>query len=129
MNSFVLYLGMVLPLMAGGVQSFDMPLRFEPNRGQAPTSTLFLSRSKGFSIEAQLSGLRFGNANGVVEMRFHGASVPESVLGSIPQSSVSNYFQGADPKLWLRNVPNFAAIEYKGIYPGIGLRLDRKSVV
>lgn len=127
MNSFALSLGMVLPLMAGGVQSFDMPLRFEPNRGQAPTSTLFLSRSKGFSIEAQLSGLRFGNAAGVVEMRFHGARIPESVLGSIPQASVSNYFLGADPKLWLRNVPNFAAIEYRGIYPGIGLKLHQQS--
>ena len=127
MRFFVLSLGMILPLLAGGIQSFDMPLRFEPNRGQAPPSTLFLSRGKGFTVEAQLSGLRFVNSGGAaVEMRFHGAGIPASVKGSSQQSSVSNYFQGSDSKLWLRNVPNFAAVEYKGLYPGIQLKLHQQ---
>ena len=127
MKSFVLSLGMILPLLASGIQSFDMPLRFEPNRGQAPASTLFLSRGKGFTVEAQISGLRFVGPGGVpVEMRFHGAETPKSVSGSTQQPSVSNYFQGADPKLWLRDIPNFAAVEYKDLYPGIGLKLHQQ---
>ncbi|MGA7541144.1 MAG: SBBP repeat-containing protein [Steroidobacteraceae bacterium] len=34
-------------------------------------------------------------------------------------ASFSNYFIGDNPKRWSTHVPNFAAIEYENVYPGI----------
>jgi hypothetical protein len=33
----------------------------------------------------------------------------------------SNYFIGSDPRLWRSNVPNYARVRYRDIYPGIDL--------
>ncbi len=35
--------------------------------------------------------------------------------------ATSNYFIGSDPKKWHNNVPNFARVELKRVYPGIDL--------
>ena len=39
----------------------------------------------------------------------------------------SNYFLGNDPKKWRTNVPNYAGVQYKDVYPGIDLVFHGKE--
>ena len=115
---------LAIPALAASVQPYNIPLRFEPNVGQAPQFALFSARTKGFSVLAGQSGLRFIDAVGnAVEMRFHGAQTPSSITGDDRQSSFSNYFIGSNPAGWKRNVPNFGSVMYRDLYPGIHLKL------
>ena len=41
------------------------------------------------------------------------------MLGVDELPSKSNYFIGNDPKQWHTNVPNYSAVKYNGIYPGV----------
>jgi hypothetical protein len=38
-----------------------------------------------------------------------------------------NYFIGDDPAQWHTNLPTYAGVAYRRLYPGIGLRYDGKS--
>jgi hypothetical protein len=54
-----------------------------------------------------------------VRLKFVSASAPSAVIGRDPLPGKSNYFIGNDPKQWHTNVPNYSAVEYRGIYPGV----------
>ena len=36
-----------------------------------------------------------------------------------PQATISNYYQGADPKGWLTGIRHYGRVSYKDVYPGI----------
>jgi len=121
-----------------------LPLSFEPNQGQTNPAVRFLARGNGYTLyltsnEAFLS-LRRPSPSGVKDrpsplykMKMDG---PESMLlhmklvGANPVTIVSgieglpgksNYFIGNNPKTWQRNVPTFAKVKYKNVYPGVDL--------
>ena len=54
-----------------------------------------------------------------VRLRFVGAGKPTVIAGSDPLPGKTNYFIGNDPKQWHANVPNYSAVEYLGLYPGV----------
>ena len=119
---------LAVPVLAGSVQPLNIPLRFEPNVGQSPSFAIFSAKTKGFSVLAGESGLRFADTAGAtLEMRFHGAKTPTSVTGLELQPSVSNYFIGSDPSAWKRKIPNFGSVLYRELYPGIHLKLHQQS--
>lgn len=97
-------------------------MRFEPNVGQAPAAVRYLARGKGYGIALTESGtlLKSGGAAaptlrvGLIGARAHPTLRPEQ-----PQQSVSNYFVGNDPTQWHRRVPNYAAVRYEQVYPGV----------
>jgi len=54
------------------------------------------------------------------------ALVPEHaraphVEGVDPNGAISNYLLGSDPTRWIRRVPQFQRVRYRGLYPGIDL--------
>ncbi len=55
----------------------------------------------------------------VVSLRLVGANPKPEIIGLEPLRAKSNYFIGNDPKRWRTNVPNFAKVMYKDVYPGI----------
>lgn len=57
----------------------------------------------------------------VLAMRLVGASRGAIVTGLTELPGASNYFIGNDPANWHTNVPTFAKVRYKNIYPGIDL--------
>ena len=57
----------------------------------------------------------------VLHMRLVGANASAAVTGAEELPGKSNYFIGNDPKKWRTNVPNYAKVEYKEIYPGVDL--------
>ncbi len=54
-------------------------------------------------------------------MRFVDAKPGTRVDGEEELAGKSNYFIGGDPGRWRTDVPNFARVRYRGIYPGIDL--------
>ena len=41
----------------------------------------------------------------------------------MPQPGITNYFLGDDPSKWRTNVPGFAEVIYRDVWPGIDLRV------
>ena len=54
-------------------------------------------------------------------MKLVGANPNPKVSGMEELPGKSNYFIGNDPKKWRTNVPNYAKVEYKDVYPGVDL--------
>ena len=68
--------------------------------------------------------LALGNGNSGFAVRMDlvgGADVPQ-VISHNQQPGYVNYFRGNDPEKWQTEVPAYAAVEYRDVYPGIDLR-------
>ena len=108
-----------------------LPLAFEPNLGQSATPVRFLARSSGYALyltsnEAvlALASRKSGSdrlGSSVVRMQFAGAAsnVAPTAAESLPGRT--NYILGNNPSRWLHNIPQFARVQYRDLYPGIGL--------
>ena len=57
----------------------------------------------------------------VLRMRLLGANHSALVAGVEELPGKSNYFVGNDPRKWRANVPTYAKVKYRNIYPGIDL--------
>ena len=57
----------------------------------------------------------------VVRMSLVGAAAKPRVDGLEPLSGKVNYFIGNDPAKWRTNVPTYAKVRYRAVYPGIDL--------
>ena len=130
------------------VSSSTLPLTFEKNVGQTDSRVDFVSRGAGYNLfltpdEAVLAlwqdpgGLDCalksrsslcapGGANAprkgaFLWLKMLGASASTQVEGLEELQGKTNYFIGNDPKKWRTNVPNFAKVSYRNIYPGVDL--------
>ena len=121
-----------------------LPLHFEVNRGQAHEDVRFLSRGQGYSLyltagEAVLvlttrpdgrPDSRISHAQRDAPTPATSAVLRMSLVGAAPKPFVSgldelrgkaNYFIGSDPAKWRTNVPTYAKVHYRDVYPGIDL--------
>ncbi len=57
----------------------------------------------------------------LLRMKLVGANPAPQVSGLEELPGKSNYFIGNDPKKWRTNVPNYAKVQYKNVYPGVDL--------
>lgn len=112
----------------------DLPMLFEPNRGQTDDQVLYLSRGCGYALfltpDEAVFSLRSPtrSPNGsdsrprdVVRLRLKGATRSCNVAGVEEIATKSNYLIGNDPDKWLTDVPNYARVVYQSVYPGIDL--------
>ena len=72
-------------------------------------------------ISAHLSGQALVDLLSSVRFRLPGAAPKSSPQGLLLLTGKSNYFIGKDPTQWRMNVPQFARVRYRNIYPGIDL--------
>lgn len=56
---------------------------------------------------------------GVVRMQFRGAEAGAQTAAEERLPGVVNYYRGNDPTKWRTNVPTYAQVRYKDVYPGI----------
>jgi hypothetical protein len=107
-----------------------LPIRFEPNIGQAPPQVQYLARGGGYSMALSGEGLTLALRHGAqagagapaaarLRLRLVQARSGAAPRGGQRQDSVSNYFIGRDPSRWRARVPNYAAVRYDQVYPGI----------
>ncbi|MGH9430134.1 MAG: SBBP repeat-containing protein [Terriglobia bacterium] len=72
-------------------------------------------------LDAGHSALVARDSTSGLQMKLVGASPAAQVIGLDELPGKSNYFIGNNPKKWRTDVPNYAKVEYKSIYPGIDL--------
>lgn len=104
----------------------SLPLSFEVNRGQADRSVHYLTRGPGFALfltdsEAvmTLSGNGGPSLPDILRLSLVNASTNPSIEGRRQLPGKSNYFLGDDPARWKTDVPNYAQVVYKSVYPGV----------
>lgn len=110
-----------------------LPLRFEPNQGQADASVKFMAQAPGYRLfltgngavlsfrHASRSQTAGANSQTWVCMKWLGSEPAPHGAGLAKLASQSNYFIGNDPRLWRTGVPNYARVDFRNIYPGIDL--------
>src|SRR5207245_10762290 len=57
----------------------------------------------------------------IVRMKLAGANANSVLSGTDALEGKSNYIIGNDPSKWHRNVPHFARVRYREVYPGVDL--------
>jgi len=118
-----------------------LQLHFEANRGQTREDVRFLARGPGYGLyltahEAVLvlarakpdqdrAGRKI-DANlkaevAVLRMTIIGAAAQPQVSEREELVAKANYFIGHDPTLWRTNIPTYAQVHYRDVYPGIDL--------
>ncbi len=123
----------------------SLPLAFEPNRGQADPSIKFLAHGSSSTIflsgrdilialcrggrnptsssaplkSPQFPGSRAAASGGFVRVSLIGASsAPQPEVGEALKGK-SNYFIGNDSARWIKDVPTYAGVKFRRVYPGI----------
>jgi hypothetical protein len=123
-----------------------LPLIFEANKGQTDGRVKFVSRSRGYTLFLTDSEAVFvltkreALANRdrtrlsrpgpmrpekitrtVVRMKLAGANLRPQVDGREELQGTANYFIGNGPSKWRTNVPTYARVGYRNVYPGVDL--------
>jgi len=121
----------------------NLPLTFEANQGQTSANARFIARGSGYSTFLTAGGLVLSlsssktessqpidkgspqdsspSAKAILEFNLVGATQNPMIVGENQQTGRVNYFIGKDPKGWHTNVPTYARVRYKNVYPGIDL--------
>ncbi len=119
----------------------QLPLSFEPNRGQTSANVQWLSRGPEYTLflagdDAVLemnkivpadrgahnpAELRASMSSSVLRMSLLGGRAAERTTAEEPQSGKANYFAGNDPAKWQQDVPMFGKVRMQGVYAGVDL--------
>jgi len=120
-----------------------LPMGFEANQGQTDSQVKFLARGSGYTLfltasetvlslrqpqpapeKGLLARKRAATANvasGVVRLALVGANPAPLILGRGQLPGRSNYFIGNHPEEWRTNIPSYAKVQYRNVYPGVDL--------
>ena len=120
----------------------NLPLAFEPNRGQTDSRVKFLShaghhtlwltsdeavlavgrppRPMGPNMKQAATAKENQSAPAVLRMKFVGANAHPRIAGEAKQRGTVNYFAG-EPNEWRTKIPVYARVHYRSLYPGIDL--------
>jgi len=119
-----------------------LPLTIEANEGQAGPEVEFLARCSGYTVYFASKDILFaipipaaspgGSSNrakgrvpervanfGTVKMSFRSMQESARLEGNSLLPGHTNYYVGSDPRKWIAGVPNYGAVKYSEIYPGI----------
>jgi hypothetical protein len=115
----------------------QLPISFEANEGQTDSQVKFLARGAGYGlfltsnqavlamspslVESSAAKSMVKKQNSVVTMQLAGSNPAAAITGINTLPGKSNYFIGNDPARWHRDVPQFARVRYRSVYPGIDL--------
>jgi hypothetical protein len=125
-----------------------LPLSFEENQGQTAREVRYVSQGSGYELfltpqeavlalrsqehydlspvhrAASIRAIRKARRAGqitTVRMQLEGANPSPDIAGVDRLPARVNYFIGNDPKKWHTDVPTFARVTYRGVYPGVDL--------
>jgi hypothetical protein len=109
-----------------------LPLRFEPNVGQADAAAQFVARGAGYTLllgpnEAVLALRAVPGAAtveapaAVLRLQLVGADVAAASVGEARLPGVAHYYLGDDPAGWHTDVPTYGQVRYRDVYDGIDL--------
>ncbi len=104
----------------------QLPLAFQPNRGQVDPQVQFLARGGGSTVFLTRSGavvsLPAGDENtdqaATLSLTFAGAD-PTALVGRAQLPRRVNYLTGGDPSQWHTGIPTYGRVAYRQLWPGI----------
>ncbi len=120
----------------------NLPLIFEANHGQTAKQVKFFGRADGYALFLTDDGATLAlrtvaptekdtlsienrsekTARGaVLHMQLVGANLHARIEGVDKLPGKANYFAGNDPRKWHTDIPMYARVSYRDIYPGIDL--------
>ena len=126
----------------------QLPIAFEPNRGQTDRRVDFMARGPGYALflspqEAvlRLTSGRLGTPNdatgpaaedkpagrievpgyATVRMTLAGGNAAAIASGADELPGKISYFTGKNPALWRTNIPTYRRVTYRDVYPGVDL--------
>lgn len=105
--------------------SGNLPLAFEPNRGQTDRAVDYVARGNGYSVFLKSSEtvLALRGADGMnpefLRLTFKGGKTNATPAAAATLPGRSNYVRGRNPESWLQDIPQFARVQYRQIYPGV----------
>jgi hypothetical protein len=96
---------------------------FVENRGQWDSPARFAAWKgvSSASLEPTAIRLRLGEERTALALCFEGASPDATLVGAGQRAGEYNFFLGKEPERWHSQVPAFARVLYRGLYPGIDL--------
>lgn len=110
-----------------GTAEGDGSLRFEPNLGRWDENVLFVATSSTERVIVHRTGLETvappPKATRAL-LRFQGSTGPLQASAERPLPGVTNYYLGRNPSRWYRNVPAYARVWLRRVYPGIDVLLS-----
>jgi PKD repeat protein len=115
-----------------------LPLVFVPNQGQTDTAANFEARGMGGTLSFGLQEIvltlptrsdapnseTINNSVRTLRLSFIDANPALVVEGGRALPGEVNYYLGSDSAQWYTNLPTYADINYRHIYPGIDLRYE-----
>lgn len=96
-----------------------LPISFEPNRGQADSRVRFLSRGAHSTLFLTGSETVLRLPHAAVRLRLRGGNPSPDISGAEKLPGRVNYLIGNDPDRWQHNIPVYAQVRYREVYPGI----------
>src|SRR5450759_4760653 len=99
----------------------QLPLRFEPNRGQASRTARFVARAGGFTLSVNRADTVVSSGSGQVRIGFSGSNQTPRLTAEQPLEGRSNYLLGRKSSAWIKDVPGYGRVRQSGIYPGIDI--------
>jgi uncharacterized repeat protein (TIGR01451 family) len=121
-----------------------MPLGFQINHGQSDQQVKFIAHSSSYNLlltpsetimilkpsrdndierNMQTKNLRQTAANlspaAIVRLKLSNTNENQEILGLEEQSGKVNYFIGNAPDNWRTDIPTYAKVKYRDVYPGI----------
>src|SRR5215472_8483705 len=112
----------LVPLAAIAATSPFSDFFFEPNLGQTKHDVRYLARLPGASLAVVDDGLILqpsGDHSEAIHVRFK-SERPRSrfePLDELPNRT--SYFLGSDLSAWVRDVPHYQRLAWRGVYPGV----------
>jgi hypothetical protein len=104
----------------------QLPLAFEQNQGQAPTSAGFLARGAGYVIALTQDGSaemllrsKDGRAQAIHVHLLNAAT--QKGAGADQLETRVNYLHGNDASKWVTNIPTYEKVRFAGVYPATDL--------
>ncbi|MCC7175883.1 MAG: hypothetical protein IT159_11865 [Bryobacterales bacterium] len=102
-----------------------VPAWFEPNQGLFPPAVRYIARGVGYTLSIEESGaavhLEDGSSNASLRLSLAGGLARPAIEAVGLRPGRTNYLLGADRSRWKSNVPQYARVRYRGVYPGIDL--------
>ncbi len=94
----------------------QVPLSFER---ATSGNTRWMARGQGYRVAVSAADVELGLNNERLRILFVGADAkaPSAALDELPGKV--NYLLGRDQKGWLRDIPTYGRVRYKGVYPGV----------
>lgn len=108
----------------------DLPLRFVANAGQTDAAALFTVQGAGHALFFTREGIVLSaftthpvrhSSRSTIRLHFVGANGHPVIEGLARLPGSAYFFLGNDPSRWQLDVPTYAAIRYRSLYPGVDL--------